>query len=100
VVDGRHGSLSVGKSQNRKDAMKSHQIKDVRRQCGKRVQNCSEREVQIQKLLFAEGEACKKGFKGKSRFDYLKRLAGFDERTEDSQMRRMLREARRLFAKA
>lgn len=80
--------------------MESHPIKDVESQCGKRVRHCSEREVQLQRLLCAEVKVCKEGLRGKSRFDYLKRFVRFDERTDDSQVRRMLREARLLFAKA
>lgn len=67
---------------------------------GKTARNRREREILLQKLLCAENEAYRKGFKGMARFDCLKRTAGLDERTEDRQVRRMLKEARQLFAKA
>ncbi len=80
--------------------MVSHPIQDIRRQVGKRERNCDERTAQLQKLWCAEREASRQGLAGRLRFDLLKQRAGFSERTDDGQIRRLLREARRLFAKA
>lgn len=65
---------------------------------GKRAKNSDERKTQLEKLWYAEREACRQGLAGRSRFDLLKHRAGFCEQTDDSQIRRMLREARQLFA--
>ena len=91
---GRAGSIHNGG-----DNMVSHPIQDIRRQIGKRERNCDERIVQLQKLWSAEKEACQHGLEGRLRFDLLKHRAGFSEQTDDSQIRRMLREAQRLFAR-
>lgn len=80
--------------------MVSQAIQDVRKPVGKRATNSDEREAQLKKLWRAELEACRQGLAGRLRFDLLKHRAGFSERTDDGQIRRMLREARHLFAKA
>lgn len=72
---------------------------DARGSDGKRVRNRSERENQLRELLDAENEALKKGFRGRARFDLLKRAVGLDRRTDDRQVRRMLHEARRMFGR-
>lgn len=78
--------------------MVSHLIQDVRRPSGKRDTNRDDRKAQLEKLWLAEREACRQGLAGRLRFDLLKQRAGFTERTDDGQIRRMLREAKRLFA--
>lgn len=80
--------------------MKSHQIKHCRRLGGKVAKNSSERRAQLQELLRAEKEAQEMGVKGRLRFDYLKHCAGLCDLTEDRQVRRMLYEARRIFAQS
>jgi hypothetical protein len=77
--------------------MELGKICDARGSDGKRVRNRVEREIQLRKLLDAENEALKKGFRGWARFDLLRRTVGLDRRTEDRQVRRMLHEARRMF---
>jgi hypothetical protein len=79
--------------------MVSHPIQDIRRRVGKRERNSDERTAQLQKLWRAEKEACRHGLEGQLRFDLLKHRAGFSEQTDDGQIRRMLREAKRLFTR-
>ena len=78
--------------------MVSHAIQDGRKPPGKRARNSNERKIQLQKLWNAEREACRQQLEGRLRFDLLKHRAGFSEHTDDSQIRRLLREARQLFA--
>lgn len=80
--------------------MVSHIILDLKTPAGKRTRNHDERKVQLEKLWRAEREASRQGLVGRLRFDLLKHRAGFIEQTDDSHIRRMLREARRLFVKA
>ena len=80
--------------------MKSQQTKHCRRLIGKVARNYSERQAQLQELLRAEREAQEMGVKGRLRFDYLKHCAGLCELTEDRQIRRMLYEAKRIFARS
>lgn len=79
--------------------MKLDQTKHGRRLSGKVARNHSERQAQLQELLRAEKEAQEMGVKGRLRFDYLKHCAGLCELTEDRQVRRMLYEAKRIFAR-
>ena len=80
--------------------MVSQAIQIVQKLGGKRARNSDERKAQLERLWRAETEACRQGLEGRLRYDLLKHRAGFSERTDDGQIRRMLREARRLFAKA
>lgn len=79
--------------------MVSHVTRDVRKPVGKRARNSDERRAQLEMLWRAELEACQQGLVGRFRFDLLKHRAGFSEQTDDGQIRRMLREAKRLFSK-
>lgn len=80
--------------------MKSHQARYCRRLGGKVAKNHNERQAQLQELLRAEKEAQEMGVKGRLRFNYLKHCAGLCDLTEDRQVRRMLCEARRIFAQS
>lgn len=80
--------------------MKSHQTKRCRKLGGKVAKNYSERRAQLQELLRAEKKAQEMGVKGRLRFDYLKHCAGLCDLTEDRQVRRMLNEAKRIFARS
>lgn len=80
--------------------MKSHQTRHCRKLGGKVAKNHGERQAQLQELLRAEKEAQERGVKGRLRFDYLKHCAGLCDLTEDRQVRRMLNEARRVFARS
>ncbi len=74
-----------------------HGIQNDRRLDGKRARNFNERQLQLEKLWRAEKEAGRQGLAGRLRFELLKHSAGFSQQTDDGQIRRLLREAKRLF---
>lgn len=76
--------------------LRLHRARGVAKQGPKLNSGRQQRQEQLRRLLEAAAEARRRGLRGESRYSFLKRAAGLTERTDDAQVRRMLREARLL----
>ena len=79
---------------NWKKILRLHRARGVARQGEKINLSRAQRLEQGQRLLSGEAEARRSGLRGEARYALLKRRAGLNDRTDDAQVRRMLREAR------
>jgi len=80
-----------------KQVLKLHRARGVPRQGAKLARNRMGRDAQLRKILQAERDAREKGLKGGELLDLLKQAAGFSSNTDDAQMYRLLRQAKRSF---
>lgn len=76
--------------------LRLHRARGVARQGAKLNSGRRQRREQLHRLAQAATEARRRGLRGEARYTFLKRAAGLTQRTDDAQVRRMLREARLL----
>ena len=70
---------------------KLHKARGVPRQGEKLEQNRSELRKQVKRAQAADREAKKKGLRGEKRYSFIKQSAGLDMRTDDAQVRKLLK---------
>ncbi len=73
-----------------------HRARGVVKQGAKLNSGRLQRQAQLRRLAQAAAQAARRGLRGEARYTFLKQAAGLTERTDDAQVRRMLREARAL----
>ena len=76
--------------------LRLHRARGVVKQGIKLNSGRLQRQEQLRRLALAAAEAKRRGLRGEARYTLLKQAAGLTERTDDAQVRRMLREARTL----
>ena len=76
------------------EILRLHRARGVAKQGPKLNSGRIQRQEQLRRVAKAAAEATRRGLRGKVRYTFLKQAAGLTERTDDAQVRRMLREAR------
>jgi len=74
--------------------LKLHRARGIPKQGKKAAQNAKERQEQLARLIKANQEAKQRGIKGAARDTFLKQQAGLAPETDDSQVRRLLRDGK------
>jgi len=76
--------------------LRLHRARGIGRQGPKLGAGRQHKSAQLKKMLAAEAEAKRIKLKGQSRYSYLKEKSGLTQQTDDAQVRRMLRDARKI----
>ena len=76
--------------------LRLHRARGIGRQGPKLGAGRQQKSGQLKKLLAAEAAAKRMKLKGKSRYSFLKEKSGLTQQTDDAQVRRMLRDARKI----
>jgi hypothetical protein len=76
--------------------LRLHRARGIGRQGPKLGAGRQHKSAQLKKLLAAEAAAKRMKLKGQSRYSFLKEKSGLTQQTDDSQVRRMLRDARKI----
>jgi hypothetical protein len=84
-------SFDANRDLNWNQIQKLHRARGVQRQGEKLDSNRKESALQAKHAQHAALEAKKLGLRGEERYRFIKRKAGLDERTDDAQLRRLLR---------
>ncbi|MPN60172.1 hypothetical protein SDC9_207897 [bioreactor metagenome] len=75
---------------NWREVLKLHRARGIPKQGNKAARNAKERKAQLKKLSLANQQARRLKLKGKRYYAFLKQTAGFDPRTDDAHIRRLL----------
>jgi hypothetical protein len=76
--------------------LRLHRARGIERQGPKLGAGRQQKSAQLKKLLAADATATSTKLKGQSRYSFLKEKAGLTQQTDDAQVRRMLRDARKI----
>ena len=76
--------------------LRLHRARGIGRQGPKLGAGRQHKSAQLKKLLAAEAAAKRMKLKGQSRYSFLKEKSGLTQQTDDAQVRRMLRDARKI----
>jgi|GEM_PF-1191608 len=76
--------------------LRLHRARGIGRQGPKLGAGRQHKSAQLKKLLAAEAVAKRMKLKGQSRYSFLKEKSGLTQQTDDAQVRRMLRDARKI----
>ena len=76
--------------------LRLHRARGIGRQGTKLGAGRQHKSAQLKKILAAEAAAKRMKLKGQSRYSFLKEKSGLTQQTDDAQVRRMLRDARKI----
>ena len=76
--------------------LRLHRARGIGRQGPKLGAGRQHKSAQLKKILAAEATAKRMKLKGQSRYSFLKEKSGLTQQTDDAQVRRMLRDARKI----
>jgi hypothetical protein len=88
-------SLDPARDINWNKITRLHRARGIRKQGDKLIENQKARELMLNRIVMADRTARRDGLRGRARYRQIKEAAGLSQETDDAEIRRYLREARR-----